>query len=113
MINYLNVRHEPVSGITKLKKALVNPTEHGQDWVRTAASLGGERGTSPQAGAIISFAGGGHGTPAEYGHVAFVEKLYPNGSFLISETNYNGNPNYTFRKLSGVDSNLNFAYTTK
>ena len=69
--------------------------------------------TSPQAGAIISFAGGGHGTPAEYGHVAFIEKLYPNGSFLISETNYNGNPNYTFRKLSGVDSNLSFAYTTK
>lgn len=69
--------------------------------------------TSPQAGDIISFAGGGHGTPAEYGHVAFVEKLYPNGSFLISETNYNGNPNYTFRKLSGVDSNLSFAYTTK
>ena len=69
--------------------------------------------TSPQAGAIISFAGGGHGTPAEYGHVAFVEKLYPNGSFLISETNYNGNPNDTFRKLSGVDSNLSFAYTTK
>ena len=69
--------------------------------------------TSPQAGAIISFAGGGHGTPAEYGHVAFVEKLYPNGSFLISETNYNGNPNYTFCKLSGVDSNLSFAYTTK
>lgn len=33
--------------------------------------------TSPQAGAVISFAGGGHGTPAEYGHVAFVEKLYP------------------------------------
>lgn len=69
--------------------------------------------TSPQAGDIISFAGGGHGTPAEYGLVAFVEKLYPNGSFLISETNYNGNPNDTFRKLSGVDSNLSFAYTTK
>ncbi|MEG3332449.1 CHAP domain-containing protein, partial [Streptococcus suis] len=45
---------------------------NGQDWVRTAASLGGETGTSPQAGAILSFAGGGHGTPAEYGHVAFV-----------------------------------------
>ncbi|MFX3854014.1 CHAP domain-containing protein, partial [Streptococcus suis] len=24
-----------------------------------------------------------------------------------------GNPNYTFRKLSGVDSSLSFAYTTK
>ncbi|MBS8016673.1 CHAP domain-containing protein, partial [Streptococcus suis] len=23
------------------------------------------------------------------------------------------NPNYTFRKLSGVDSSLSFAYTTK
>lgn len=33
--------------------------------------------------------------------------------FLISETNYNSNPNYTFRKLSGVDSSLSFAYTTK
>lgn len=86
---------------------------NGQDWVRTAASLDGETGTSPQAGAILSFAGGGHGTPAEYGHVAFVEKVYPDGSFLISETNYNGNPNYTFRKLSGVDSSLSFAYTTK
>ena len=66
-----------------------------------------------QEGAILSFAGGGHGTPTEYGHVAFVEKVYPDGSFLISETNYNGNPNYTFRKLSGVDSSLSFAYTTK
>ena len=32
---------------------------------------------------------------------------------LISETNYNGNPNYTFRKLSGVDSTISFVYTTK
>ncbi|MGZ7246580.1 CHAP domain-containing protein, partial [Streptococcus pyogenes] len=48
-----------------------------------------------------------------YGHVAFVEKVYPDGSFLISETNYNGNPNYTFRKLSGVDGTISFAYTTK
>ena len=32
---------------------------------------------------------------------------------LISETNYTGNPNYTFRKLSGVDSTISFVYTTK
>ena len=69
--------------------------------------------TSPQSGAIISFSGGGHGTPAEYGHVAFVEQLSPNGSFLFSATNYTGNPNYTFRILSGVDRNLRFAYTKK
>ncbi len=86
---------------------------NGQDWVATAARLGGETGKVPKAGAIVSFAGGAHGTPAAYGHVSFVEKVYPDGSFLVSETNYNGNPNYTFRKLSGVDSTISFAYTTK
>lgn len=59
------------------------------------------------------YAGGGHGTPAKYGHVAFVEKVYLDGSFLIFETNYNGNPNYAFRRLSEVDSSLSFAYTMK
>lgn len=109
-INQLGLK---LKGKNGEKIPIISTMGNGQDSVRTAASLGGETGTSPQAGAIISFAGGGHGTPAEYGHVAFIEKLYPNGSFLISETNYNGNPNHTFRKLSGVDSNLSFAYTTK
>jgi len=45
---------------------------NGQDWVATASSLGGETGSTPRAGAIVSFVGGTHGTPAEYGHVAFV-----------------------------------------
>ena len=86
---------------------------NGQDWVRSATSLGGETGSIPKEGAIISFAGGSHGTWAEYGHVAFVEKVYPDGSFLISETNVNGNPNYTFRRIAGVDSSMSFAYTVK
>ncbi|HEM2922064.1 TPA: CHAP domain-containing protein [Streptococcus suis] len=109
-INQLGLK---LKGKNGEKIPIISTMGNGQDWVRTAASLGGETGTSPQAGAILSFAGGGHGTPTEYGHVAFVEKVYPDGSFLISETNYNGNPNYTFRKLSGVDSSLSFAYTTK
>lgn len=86
---------------------------NGQDWVGSASALGGETGSMPQAGAIISFAGGSHGTPIPYGHVAFVEKVYPDGSFLISETNVNGNPNYTFRKISGPDAAMSFAYTVK
>ncbi|HFU4002256.1 TPA: phage tail tip lysozyme, partial [Streptococcus suis] len=109
-INQLGLK---LKGKNGEKISIISTMGNGQDWVRTAARLGGETGTSPQAGAILSFAGGGHGTPTEYGHVAFVEKVYPDGSFLISETNYNGNPNYTFRKLSGVDSSLSFAYTTK
>ena len=100
-INQLGLKLKGRSGD---KLPIISNIGNGQDWVRTATSLGGETGTTPKAGAIISFAGGAHGTPTAYGHVAFIEKVYPDGSFLISETNYNGNPNYTFRKLLGVDS---------
>ena len=95
------------------KISIINTMGNGQDWVATASSLGGETGSTPRAGAIVSFVGGTHGTPADYGHVAFVEKVYDDGSFLVSETNYGGNPNYTFRKISQVDSAISFAYTTK
>ena len=95
------------------KISIINTMGDGQDWVATASSLGGETGSIPKAGAIVSFVGGTHGTPADYGHVAFVEKVYDDGSFLVSETNYGGNPNYTFRKISQADSAISFAYTTK
>lgn len=103
-INQLGLK---LKGRTGEKISIINTMGNGQDWVGTAARLGGETGKLPEAGAIISFAGG------QYGHVGFVEKVYPDGSFLISETNYNGNPNYTFRKLSGVDGTISFAYTMK
>ncbi|EJZ04130.1 Tn5252 Orf28 [Streptococcus agalactiae STIR-CD-17] len=45
--------------------------------------------------------------------MAFVEKVYSDGSFLISETNVNNNPNYTFRKISGPDAAMSLAYTIK
>lgn len=95
------------------KISIIHTMGNGQDWVATASSLGGETGSTPRAGAIVSFVGGTHGTPAIYGHVAFVEKVYDDGSFLVSETNYGGNPNYTFRKISHADSAISFAYTTK
>ena len=109
-INQLDLK---LKGRNGEKIPIISTMGNGQDWVATAARLGGETGKVPKAGAIVSFAGGAHGTPAAYGHVSFVEKVYPDGSFLVSETNYNGNPNYTFRKLSGVDSTISFAYTTK
>lgn len=109
-INQLGLK---LKGRNGEKIPIISTMGNGQDWVATAARLGGDTGKLPKAGAIISFAGGGHGSSTEYGHVAFVEKVYPDGSFLISETNVNGNPNYTFRKLSGVDSTISFAYTTK
>ncbi|MCW0986953.1 phage tail tip lysozyme [Streptococcus anginosus] len=109
-INQLGLK---LKGRNGEKIPIISTMGNGQDWVRTAASLGGETGSTPKAGAIISFVGGRHGSAVGYGHVSFVEKVYPDGSFLISETNVNGNPNYTFRKLSGPDSAMSFAYTTK
>ncbi|MGT2768101.1 CHAP domain-containing protein [Streptococcus ictaluri] len=106
---YQSIRFETESE----KISIINTMGNGQDWVRTAASLGGETGSTPKEGAVLSFAGGSHGTMLDYGHVAFVEKVYPDGSFLISETNYNNNPNYTFRKISASDSAMSFVYTTK
>ena len=109
-INQLGLK---LKGRNGEKISITSVMGNGQDWVRSAAALGGETGSTPRAGAIISFAGGSHGTLAEYGHVSFVEKVYPDGSFLISETNVNGNPNYTFRKISGPDAAMSFAYTVK
>lgn len=109
-INQLSLK---LKGRNGEKIGITSVMGNGQDWVRSATSLGGETGSIPKEGSIISFAGGSHGTWAEYGHVAFVEKVYPDGSFLISETNVNGNPNYTFRRIAGVDSSMSFAYTVK
>lgn len=109
-INQLGLK---LKGRNGEKISIINTMGNGQDWVTTAASLGGETGSTPRAGAIISFVGGSHGTLVSYGHVSFVEKVYPDGSFLVSETNVNGNPNYTFRRFSQADSAMSFAYTTK
>ncbi|MFA9492328.1 phage tail tip lysozyme [Streptococcus sp. E17BB] len=95
------------------KVPIISVMGNGMDWVGTAARLGGETGSTPRDGAIVSFNLGD-----AYGHVGFVEKVYSDGSFLVSEANFDGsayNPtgNITFRKLSGVDASMSFAYTVK
>ncbi|MGC0306658.1 phage tail tip lysozyme [Streptococcus pneumoniae] len=62
-INRLGLK---LKGRTGEKISIINTMGNGQDWVGTAARLGGETGKLPKAGAIISFAGG------QYGHVGFV-----------------------------------------
>ncbi|HGK3450377.1 TPA: phage tail tip lysozyme, partial [Streptococcus pneumoniae] len=61
-INQLGLK---LKGRTGEKISIINTMGNGQDWVGTAARLGGETGKLPKAGAIISFAGG------QYGHVGF------------------------------------------
>ena len=91
------------------KIPIISTMGNGMDWVATASRLGGETGNIPRDGAIISFNLGN-----QYGHVALVEKVYADGSFLISETNYNGSTGVvTFRTISGADASMSFAYTQK
>lgn len=80
---------------------------NAQDMVAIAAILGGETGSIPRAEVIISFFGDSHRTFVTYGHVSFVKEVYPENSFLVSETNVDG------RRFSQADSTMSFAYTTK
>ncbi|MBJ8349042.1 GBS Bsp-like repeat-containing protein [Streptococcus zalophi] len=62
---------------------------NGQDWVNSLTSQGWHRSNQPSVGAVLSVKGGHDYTLPQYGHVAFVEHVNPDGSFLISELNYN------------------------
>lgn len=62
---------------------------NGQNWVASLASKGWKTGSVPTEGAVVSTLGGFDGTMGSYGHVSIVEVVNPDGSFLMSECNYN------------------------
>lgn len=70
--------------------AIYNYNGNGQDWVNSLVAKGWMKVTEPQVGAVMSIKGGYRGTPVEYGHVAFVEAVNEDGTFLISECNIGG-----------------------
>lgn len=63
---------------------------NGQDWVRGLVARGWTFSNKPVAGAVMSVQGGFGYTLPEYGHVAYVEYVNEDGSFLISECNILG-----------------------
>lgn len=103
-INQLGLKLKDSNGE---KIPIINTMGTGQDWVKTAAILVGDTVSIPRAESIISFVGGSNGTFVPYGHVSFVKEVYPDDSFLVSETNVGG------RRFSQADSAMNFDYTTK
>ena len=62
---------------------------NGQNWVASLGGKGWEVSQTPKEGAVVSTLGGFDGTMAMYGHVSIVEVVNPDGSFLMSECNYN------------------------
>jgi hypothetical protein len=60
---------------------------NGGFWDDTARAAGLAVGTVPVAGAIVTFDPGTQGITAATGHVAFVESVSADGSFVVSEMN--------------------------
>lgn len=56
------------------------PTTNAKEWYKTAPY---SKGQQPKQGAIACWEG-------NYGHVAFVEEVYANGSILTTQSNYDG-----------------------
>ncbi|SDB22229.1 CHAP domain-containing protein [Streptococcus henryi] len=63
---------------------------NGQDWVRNLVAKGWKYSITPTKGAVVSVQGGFGMTLLGYGHVAIVEYVNPDGTFLISECNVSG-----------------------
>lgn len=81
---YCDIRGEVVSEL---------PTGHGGSWYETAIQNGMETGQEPELGAVICFSGG----PSGYGHVAIVEEIADDGSYIrCSESDWGG-PVFSYR----------------
>lgn len=79
------------------------PTNLGNaiSWVPLARKAGLSTGSTPQAGAVLSQKNTG-----SLGHVAFVEKVNPDGSFLASDMNYPTWGKVTYRTVQPSDFHL-------
>lgn len=86
---------------------------NGQDWVRNLVGLGWTYSDKPVAGAVMSIQGGFWGTPTEYGHVAYVEHVNEDGTFLVSECNILGVQNQIHWTVWTNQSYLSFAIPPK
>lgn len=85
------------------KKMVVSFHGNAKAWLRNGAAAGYRTGKIPMAGSAAVFYGG------PYGHVAYVESVNADGTFNISEMNYEGLYKITHRTLS-VDDVAGFVY---
>ena len=79
---------------------------NGGDWRFKA---GYTVSNKPEIGDAVSFAPGQAGGAEYYGHVAFVEDVRPDGSILISESNFKGLGVVSYRVFDGATASQ-FSY---
>ncbi|WP_404997455.1 glucosaminidase domain-containing protein [Enterococcus faecalis] len=92
--------------ITQLGKHVDLTMGNGQDWDETGRVRGYNVTNTPKAGMAASFPAGVLGSDPTYGHVAFVEKVFKDGSILISEMNVKGLNVVSTRTISAKDISL-------
>ena len=92
--------------ITQLGGSVDLDMGNGADWGATGSSRGYEVSNTPKAGTAVSFAPGVLGADPTYGHVAFVEHVYEDGSILISEMNAVGEGIVSTRTILAEYTNL-------
>ncbi|MEI5995186.1 glucosaminidase domain-containing protein [Candidatus Enterococcus mansonii] len=78
---------------------------NGMDWGNTGKANGYEVTHTPKAGTAVSFQPTVAGADGTYGHVAFVEHVYEDGSILISEMNAAGLGVVSFRVIDQNTAN--------
>lgn len=73
----------------------------GGDWAANWQARGGALTQQPTAGAIVSYCrGDGYSV---WGHVAYVEQVYDDGTFLVKEMNYLAFDTYDERRSNDGD----------
>ncbi|MDQ6711325.1 MAG: CHAP domain-containing protein [Candidatus Dormibacteraeota bacterium] len=89
---------------------------HGMayQWWSIARSYGFAEGSTPRAGAVMVMGAGMAGASAGAGHVAYVESVNANGSFVISEMNWYGSGGgwgkVNYRTVTSMNGILGFIY---
>ncbi|WP_027269041.1 CHAP domain-containing protein [Leptolyngbya sp. PCC 6406] len=80
---------------------------HAANWAQDARTLGLPVTSTPTPGArgIVVWPPGVQGGHARFGHVAFLEEVYPDGRIRISESNWAGRPAGSSRILTPAQYN--------
>jgi surface antigen len=77
-------------------------------WLGNAQEAGIPTGDRPIAGALVVFPRGYGGSAV--GHVGYVERVNGNGSYVVSEMNWNGDPNVSERLVPRGVPGVGFVY---
>ena len=77
-------------------------------WLSNAQHVGIPTGTTPVHGALVVFPRGYGGSAV--GHIAYVESVNADGSYVVSERNWNYNSNVTLRHVQASLPGVAFIY---